>query len=79
MKLIKTCVRYVRFIQHPGGGELILDVAGKDCTKEFDDFGHSSDARQIMKKFKIGELVEVYLILSKIIDQNNSLEISHAG
>lgn len=45
--------------QHPGGGELITDVAGKDCTKDFEEAGHSSDAKDIMKLFKIGELVEV--------------------
>lgn len=51
------------FLQHPGGGALISDVAGKDCTKDFDDFGHSSDARQILKKLKVGELIEVLLLL----------------
>lgn len=45
--------------QHPGGGELISDVAGRDCTKEFEDFGHSTDAKQLLKKYKIGELIEV--------------------
>ncbi|XP_055311746.1 cytochrome b5-like [Sitodiplosis mosellana] len=43
---------------HPGGDELILDVAGRDCTKDFDDFGHSSDAKKILAKLKVGELVE---------------------
>lgn len=38
---------------------MITDVAGRDATKEFDDFGHSSDAKQILKKYIIGELVEV--------------------
>lgn len=56
------------FLQHPGGGELIIDVAGRDCTKEFYDIGHSSDAKQTMKKFKIGELVEVNI---NLIDKNN--------
>lgn len=44
---------------HPGGSELITDHAGKDCTKDFTDFGHSSDALKILKNLKIGELVEV--------------------
>lgn len=38
---------------------MIADVAGKDATKDFEDFGHSSDAKQTLKQFKIGELVEV--------------------
>lgn len=45
--------------KHPGGGELIADVAGRDCTNEFDDFGHSSDAKNQLKDLKIGELVQV--------------------
>lgn len=27
---------------HPGDVELIKDVAGRDATREFDDFGHPS-------------------------------------
>lgn len=41
---------------HPGGGELIDEWAGKDCTKAFDDAGHSSDAMKDMKAMKIGEI-----------------------
>lgn len=55
-------------MQHPGGGELITDVAGRDCTKEFEDFGHSSDAKQTLKQYKIGELVEVSAFLKKFIE-----------
>lgn len=44
---------------HPGGAELVLEHAGKDCTKVFNDFGHSSDALKDLKKLKIGELVDV--------------------
>lgn len=43
---------------HPGGEEVLLEQAGKDATEEFEDVGHSSDAREVMKKYKIGELVE---------------------
>ncbi|CAK1588839.1 unnamed protein product [Parnassius mnemosyne] len=43
--------------QHPGG-DVILEEAGKDATKAFDDVGHSSDARTILDKYKIGEIVE---------------------
>lgn len=44
---------------HPGGPELILEYAGKDCTKAFNDAGHSVDAIREMKAMKIGDLVEV--------------------
>ncbi|XP_031766913.1 cytochrome b5-like [Galleria mellonella] len=42
--------------EHPGGEDALLEVAGKDGTQNFEDVGHSEDARNIMKKFKIGTL-----------------------
>ncbi|KAF4513872.1 UNVERIFIED_CONTAM: hypothetical protein B566_EDAN017208 [Ephemera danica] len=44
--------------EHPGGEEVLLEQAGKDGTESFEDVGHSTDARELMKKYKIGELVE---------------------
>lgn len=44
---------------HPGSSEMILDHAGKDCTKEFQDVGHSSEACKELKSMKIGELIDV--------------------
>ncbi|EEB12650.1 Cytochrome b5, putative [Pediculus humanus corporis] len=44
--------------EHPGGEEVLLDHAGKDATEAFEDVGHSRDARDMMSKYKIGELNE---------------------
>ncbi|XP_059470358.1 cytochrome b5 [Neocloeon triangulifer] len=44
--------------EHPGGEEVLLEQAGRDGTESFEDVGHSSDARELMKQYKIGELVE---------------------
>ncbi|PSN39277.1 Cytochrome b5 [Blattella germanica] len=44
--------------EHPGGEEVLLEQAGKDGTEAFEDVGHSTDARDMMKKYKIGDLVE---------------------
>ncbi|KAG5671071.1 hypothetical protein PVAND_001285 [Polypedilum vanderplanki] len=44
--------------EHPGGEEVLLEQAGKEATEAFEDVGHSTDARELMKKYKIGELVE---------------------
>jgi len=44
--------------EHPGGEEVLLEQASKDATEAFEDVGHSTDAREMMKKFKVGELVE---------------------
>lgn len=43
---------------HPGGHEVLLNVAGKDASEDFDDIGHSMDAKELMKKYLIGDLVE---------------------
>lgn len=44
-------------LEHPGGEEVLFEQNGTDATEVFNDVGHSSDAREIMKKFKVGELV----------------------
>ncbi|CAN0072141.1 unnamed protein product [Ascophyllum nodosum] len=41
---------------HPGGAEVMLELAGQDATNMFEDIGHSSDARIEMKKFLVGKL-----------------------
>ncbi|XP_060525591.1 cytochrome b5 isoform X2 [Cylas formicarius] len=43
--------------EHPGGEEVLLEQAGKDASENFEDVGHSSDARELMVKYKIGTLV----------------------
>jgi cytochrome b5 len=39
---------------HPGGAEVLLDVAGQDADEFFEDIGHSNDAREELKKYLIG-------------------------
>jgi cytochrome b involved in lipid metabolism len=44
--------------EHPGGEEVLLEQAGKDATENFEDVGHSTDARTMMKDYHIGELID---------------------
>ncbi|XP_050739652.1 cytochrome b5-like isoform X2 [Eriocheir sinensis] len=44
--------------EHPGGEEVLLEQAGKDGTENFEDVGHSTDAREMMAEYCIGELCE---------------------
>ncbi|GIX97701.1 cytochrome b5 [Caerostris darwini] len=44
--------------EHPGGEEVLLDQAGKHATEAFEDIGHSTDARDLMKQYCIGDLCE---------------------
>ncbi|XP_037443461.1 cytochrome b5-like [Triticum dicoccoides] len=41
---------------HPGGADVLLAVTGMDGTDEFEDAGHSKDAKELMKDYFIGEL-----------------------
>ncbi|GMI75588.1 ARABIDOPSIS CYTOCHROME B5 ISOFORM E, cytochrome B5 isoform E [Hibiscus trionum] len=41
---------------HPGGGEVLLSATAKDATNDFEDIGHSDDARDMMEKYYIGEI-----------------------
>ncbi|KAM8719985.1 hypothetical protein ACLKA7_006101 [Drosophila subpalustris] len=43
-------------LEHPGGEEALTSVAGTDATKDFNDVGHSEEARELLKKFYIGNL-----------------------
>jgi cytochrome b involved in lipid metabolism len=40
---------------HPGGAEVLLDVAGQDADEFFEDIGHSNDAREELKRYLIGD------------------------
>jgi len=44
--------------EHPGGEEVLLEQAGKDATENFEDVGHSTDARTMMKEYLLGELID---------------------
>lgn len=57
--------------QHPGGEEVLLEQAGKDATENFEDVGHSTDARDLMKQYLIGELAEVSCCCCSILADDN--------
>uniref|UniRef100_A0A3P9A349 Cytochrome b5 heme-binding domain-containing protein n=1 Tax=Esox lucius TaxID=8010 RepID=A0A3P9A349_ESOLU len=42
--------------EHPGGEEVLLEQAGSDATESFEDVGHSTDAREMLIQYYIGEL-----------------------
>merc|ERR1712198_79519 len=44
--------------EHPGGEEILIENAGEDSTENFEDVGHSSDAREMLEEYYIGELAE---------------------
>jgi cytochrome-b5 reductase len=41
---------------HPGGNDVLLEVAGTDATSAYEDIGHSEDAGEIMHGLLVGVL-----------------------
>lgn len=42
--------------EHPGGEEVLFEQAGADATESFEDVGHSTDAREMLDQYFLGEL-----------------------
>ena len=62
-------------LQHPGGEEILVENSGKISTEEFEDVGHSSDAREMMKEYYIGDLHPVRCSGCSIVDVKQSYPI----
>ncbi|VVA28630.1 PREDICTED: cytochrome [Prunus dulcis] len=41
---------------HPGGDDVLLSATGKDATDDFEDVGHSDNARDMLKDMYIGDI-----------------------
>merc|ERR1712203_881385 len=44
--------------EHPGGEEILIESAGKDASESFEDVGHSTDAREMMEEYFLGDVRE---------------------
>ena len=44
--------------EHPGGEEVMMEVTGMDATADFEDVGHSDEARKMMEDTKSGIVVK---------------------
>ncbi|NXY46022.1 CYB5 protein, partial [Ceuthmochares aereus] len=54
--------------EHPGGEEVLREQAGGDATENFEDVGHSTDARALSETFIVGEIHPAcWLSLAKLL------------
>ena len=42
--------------EHPGGEEVLVESAGRDATEAFVDVGHSTDAKELLQGYYIGDV-----------------------
>lgn len=61
--------------QHPGGEEVLRDVAGTDATEAYEDIGHSNDARDLLDKLEIGNLHPDFHVNRKVGNYSKLLKI----
>jgi cytochrome b involved in lipid metabolism len=52
--VVYDCTKFID--EHPGGEEVMLDVAGQDASEAFEDVGHSDEARETLQALKVGTL-----------------------
>ena len=64
-------VNQSNIVQHPGGEEVYKNNSGKICTEDWEDVGHSNNARELMRKYCIGDLHPVCNKYRKLCDSFN--------
>lgn len=65
--------------EHPGGEEILIEYAGKEATEAFDDVGHSQDAKDILKQYHVGTIVEAERASNKAAKKNEEAKSSSSG
>ncbi|KAL4557212.1 hypothetical protein LXL04_035385 [Taraxacum kok-saghyz] len=66
---------------HPGGSEVLLAATGKDATNDFEDVGHSEEARDLMDKYCIGKIDKSTVPAKRkyVLSENQNYNSSKSG
>lgn len=40
--------------EHPGGYDIIVSTTGRDATRDFEEIGHSNQAKKLLDKYMVG-------------------------
>lgn len=70
--------------EHPGGEDILVDSSGRDATREFEDVGHSADARAMLDDYYVGDVREATdeeLVKAKeeALSRGEDLSLSRSG
>jgi len=58
---------------HPGGDEVLLQTAGTDATDDFDNAGHSDNAKVQMEDFYLGDCPELLKTTDKDVSAKDHI------
>ncbi|KAK9075253.1 hypothetical protein SSX86_003574 [Deinandra increscens subsp. villosa] len=60
--------------EHPGGSEVVLAATGKDATTDFEETGHSDEAKQLMSKYYVGNVDQSTVPLKRLYKLSTKTE-----
>ena len=64
---------------HPGGKDVLLEVAGTDATEAFEEVGHSDEAREQLEPFYIGALPTEVILVDSYLELRASVLTAISG
>ncbi|KAI2628551.1 cytochrome b5 [Hypoxylon sp. NC1633] len=64
---------------HPGGANVLQEVAGSDATGDFDFVGHSASAKKALRQFEVGSLAGYTVRAKKTVEKISLTQVNAVG